>query len=128
MFSDIITTIERIKKFDHDKDLFLRVKPAVDIYETDHTLIVWAEMPNVDKKDLQVHIKNGILHIQGKRMSSFDNGQYLLRETSDVMYERFFELRENIDQDKIEASYQAGILKITLKKKEEAQPRKIEIN
>jgi HSP20 family protein len=128
MFSDIITTIERIKKFDHDKDLFLRVKPAVDIYETDHTLIVWAEMPNVDKKDLQVHIKNGILHIQGKRMSSFDNGQYLLRETSDVMYERFFELRENIDQDKIEASYQAGILKITLKKKEEAQPRKIEID
>jgi len=127
MFSDIITAIERIKKFD-DKDLLLRVKPAVDIYETDHSVIVWAEMPNVDKNDLQVQIKDGILHIQGKRMSSFDNGQYLLRETSDLMYERFFELRENIDQDTIEASYQAGILKITLTKKEEAQPKKIAIN
>ena len=127
MFSDIITAIERIKKFD-DKDLFLRVKPAVDIYETDHSVIVWAEMPNVDKNDLQVYIKDGILHIQGKRMSSFDNGQYLLRETSDLMYERFFELRENIDQDTIEASYQAGILKITLTKKVEAQPKKIAIN
>jgi len=127
MFSDIITAIERIKKFD-DKDLFLRVKPTVDIYETDHSVIVWAEMPNVDKNDLQVYIKDGILHIQGKRMSSFDNGQYLLRETSDLMYERFFELRENIDQDTIEASYQAGILKITLTKKEEAQPKKIAIN
>jgi HSP20 family protein len=128
MFSDFITAIERIKKMDDDKELFLRVKPAVDIYDTDHSVIVWAEMPNVDKRDLQVHIKNGILHIQGKRTSSFDNGQYLLRETSDVMYERFFELRENLDQDKIEASYQAGILKITLTKKEEALPKKIEIN
>src|SRR4030043_1514735 len=119
MFSDFITAIERIKKMDNDKELFLRVKPAVDIYDTDHSVIVRAEMPNVDKRDLQVHIKNGILHIQGKRTSSFDNGQYLLRETSDVMYERFFELRENLDQEKIEASYQAGILKITLTKKED---------
>jgi HSP20 family protein len=127
MFSDIITAIERIKKYE-DKDLLLRVRPAVDIYETDRAVIVCAEMPNVDKSDLQVHIKDGILHIQGKRMSSFDNGQYLLRETSDLMYERSFELRENINQDTIEASYQAGILKITLTKKEEAPPQKIAIN
>ena len=127
MFSDIITAIDKISQIGQENQLFPRVKPAVDIYETDQTIELWAEMPNVDKKDLHVHLNNGVLHIQGKRSSSVNKEQYLLRESSDVIYERFFELRENLDPKKIEASYQAGILKITLAKREEAQPQKISI-
>jgi HSP20 family protein len=127
MFSDIITAIDKISQIEQENRIVQRVKPAVDIYETDQAIVLWAEMPNVDKKDLHVQIDNSILHIKGKRSSSLDKGQYLLRESSDVSYERFFELRENLDPKKIEASYQAGILKITLTKREETQPKIIAI-
>lgn len=127
MFSDLITAIEKISKTDNNKEFFLRVKPVVDIYETNEAVIIRAEMPNVAKDDLYVQVKNRILHIQGKKQSIAEKGEFIWRETSDVIYERFFELQDNLDQENIKASYEAGILKITLPKKEDAQPRKIEI-
>lgn len=127
MFSDLITAIEKISKTDNNKEFFLRVKPVVDIYETNEAVIIWAEMPNVAKDDLYVQVKNRILHIQGKKQSMAEKGEFIWRETSDVIYERFFELQDNLDQENIKASYEAGVLKITLPKKEDAQPKKIEI-
>ncbi len=127
MFSDLITAIEKVSKTDNNKEFFLRVKPVVDIYETNEAVIIRAEMPNVAKDDLHVQVNNRILHIQGKKQSIPEQGEFIWRETSDVIYERFFELQDNLDQEHIKASYEAGILKITLPKREEAQPKKIEI-
>jgi len=127
MFSDLITAIEKISKTDNNKEFFLRVKPVVDIYETNEAVIIRAEMPNVAKDDLRVQVNNRILHIQGKKQSTPEQGEFIWRETSDVIYERFFELQDDLDQENIKASYEAGILKITLPKKAEAQPKKIEI-
>lgn len=127
MFSDLITAIEKISKTDNNKEFFLRVKPVVDIYETNEAVIIRAEMPNVAKDDLHVQVNNRILHIQGKKQSIPEQGEFIWRETSDVIYERFFELQDDLDQENIKASYEAGILKITLPKKAEAQPKKIEI-
>lgn len=127
MFSDLITAIEKISKTDNNKEFFLRVKPVVDIYETNEAVIIRAEMPNVAKDDLRVQVNNRILHIQGKKQSIPEQGEFIWRETSDVIYERFFELQDDLDQENIKASYEAGILKITLPKKAEAQPKKIEI-
>ncbi len=121
MFSDLITAIEKMSRIDNNKEFFLRVKPVVDVYETTDAVVVRAEMPNVAKDDLHVQVSNGILHIQGKKQSAPDEGEFIWRETSDVIYERFFELQDNLDQDYIKASYQAGILKIILPKKEEAR-------
>jgi HSP20 family protein len=84
-------------------------------------------MPKVEKKNLHINVEKNVLHIQGKRENNLVDGDYLLRETADVVYERFFELEDNLDQDSIEANYSAGVLKITIAKNEQAKPRKIEI-
>jgi len=127
MFSDIYTGIEQRKETNNDNGYLMKVKPVVDVYETPHSVIILAEMPKVDKKDLHINIEKGILRIQGKRENNLAEGDYLLRETADVIYERFFELEENLNQEVIEANYSSGVLKITIAKKEQAKPRKIEI-
>ena len=127
MFSDIHTGIERHNKINDENGCLMKVKPVVDVYETPHSVIILAEIPKVKKKDLHINIEKGVLHIQGKRENSLVEGDYLLRETADVIYERFFELEDNLEQETIEARYSAGVLKITIAKKEQAKPRKIEI-
>jgi HSP20 family protein len=127
MFSDIHTGIEKRNMIYKENGYLMKVKPVVDVYETAHSVVILAEMPKVEKKDLRINIEKGVLHIQGKRENNLVEGDYLLRETSDVIYERFFELENNLDQESIEAHYSAGVLKITIAKKEEAKPRKIEI-
>ena len=127
MFSDIYTGIERRNKINDENGYLMKVKPVVDVYETPHSVIILAEIPKVEKKDLHINIEKGVLHIQGKRENSLVEGDYLLRETADVIYERFFELEDNLEQETIEARYSAGVLKITISKKEQAKPRKIEI-
>lgn len=127
MFSDIFTGIERQKKLDTINQHLIRVKPAIDIYETEHATVVLAEMPNVDKEDLHVAVENNMLHITGKRMHTLEKGTYLLREIVNVLYERSFELGNDLDKEKIEARYNAGILSITIFKREKAKTQKIEI-
>jgi HSP20 family protein len=127
MFSNVYTSIEQRNKINNENGYLMKVKPVVDVYETPHAVIILAEMPKVEKKDLRINIEKGVLQIQGKRENNLVEGDYLLRETADVMYERFFELEDNLDQETIEASYSAGILKITIAKKEQAKPRRIEI-
>ena len=128
MFSNVFTGIEKRNKINAGNGFLLKIKPVVDVYETSNSLVILAEMPQVDKSNLTVQVENGILHIQGKRENHLKEGEYLYRETTDSLYERFFELEKNLDTDKIEASYHAGILKIVLPKKEEAQPKNIRIN
>jgi HSP20 family protein len=127
MFSDIFTGIGKQKKLDAVNQHLIRVKPAIDIYETDHAIVVSAEMPNVEKEDLHVAVENNMLHITGKRINILEKGTYLLRETNDVMYERSFELGDDLDTEKVEAKYNAGILTVTIVKREKAKTQKIEI-
>jgi len=127
MFSDIYTGIERRNKINDENGSLMKVRPVVDVYETPHSVIILAEMPKVEKKDLHINIEKEVLHIQGKRENGLMEGDYLLRETADVIYERFFELEDNLNQETIGAHYSAGVLKITIAKKEQAKPRKIEI-
>jgi HSP20 family protein len=99
----------------------------VDIYEKDDSIVVTAEMPNVEKKYIQVSVENGILRISGKRIQEVENANYLMRETSDLIYERFFELEDDLDSQKIEATYKSGILQVSIGKKEKVKPQIIEI-
>jgi HSP20 family molecular chaperone IbpA len=127
MFSDIFTNIEKRSDIAKKNGFSLKVKPVVDVYETKDSIILLVEMPQVDKSVLKVEIENGILHIEGKKQDSPTEGQLIYRESADVLYERYFEIEENLDSNRIEASYNAGVLKLSLPKKEEAQPRKIQI-
>jgi HSP20 family protein len=128
MFSDIFTGIEKHKKFHNGNEILVKVKPVVDIYETENSIVILTEMPGVRKEDLRVSVKDGILTISGQRQIDNIDGEYLMRESNDVVYERAFELEDNLDQDKIDASYSGGILKVKISKKEETKPRQIDIN
>ncbi len=127
MFSDIFTGIEKQKKLDAYNNNLLKIKPRVDIYETENAVVVLAEMPNVDKENLQVSINKGVLQLSGKRVQDLNDGNYLLRETGDIIYQRFFELEDNLNPEKIQAEYNAGILKVIIGKREKAKTKKIEI-
>ncbi len=128
MFSDILTDMEKRTRSDVEQDTrVIKIKPAVDIYENEDSIVLLAEMPNVDKKDLKVQVKDGMLYIGGSRKQEAADGQYLIRETMDAVYERIFELEDDLDPEKISASYDKGILRVTLGKKEQVKPRTIEI-
>ncbi len=126
MFSDKNIVRSEVKR-DLEKPELLKIKPAVDIYETKDSVVILAEMPNVDRKNLNVQVKDGLLYIRGLRNTVPHKGEFILRETRDVQYERIFELGDDLDPDKISASYKYGILEVTVGKKEKAQPKVIEI-
>ncbi|MBN2366411.1 MAG: Hsp20/alpha crystallin family protein [Calditrichaeota bacterium] len=128
MHSDILSARERANVDNNHSPDLIKIKPVVDIYETEQDIVIHAEMPKVNKEDLRVYIKNGILTISGKRQNNNIDGEWLLKESRDVMYHRQFELEDNLDHESVRASYQAGILKVSVAKKDAEKPRKIEIN
>jgi len=105
----------------------LKRKPVVDIYETNDSVVLIAEMPNVNKSDIQVEVVDGKLHLSGKRSPEKIDGEILLRESKDFVYERFFALDNSLDLERITASYNLGVLKVEIRKNEKAMPRNIQI-
>lgn len=100
--------------------------PAVDIFESDATLTLMADMPGVDKEGLDINLAKGILTINGTVKLS-GRGKSLLRELSSANYYRQFKLSEHIDTGKISAELVNGVLTLTIPKAESAKPKKIEI-
>jgi len=103
--------------------------PAVDIYEDDKEIVVKAELPDIEEKDVEVNIQDSVLTIKGERKKEREEkkGTYHLIETSYGSFSRSFSLPNNVDTDKASAKYEKGVLKITLPKKEGAKPKKIDI-
>ncbi len=128
MYSDNFNTLERAKKMKKNSNGLLKTTPAVDIYETKDNIVLHFEMPGVRKDDLRVAVEDGILTVSGSRHNNSTSGECILRETSDLVYERQFDLGKNLNHEKIDASYQGGVLKLSIAKKEEVKPRKIQIN
>ena len=101
--------------------------PVVDIYETDDDFIVKAELPGVEKDDVQVHIENGILTIRGEKKTELEDKKQHRIECSYGVFVRSFTLPQSIKTGEIEAEYKEGILNLTLPKSEEAKPNQIEV-
>ncbi|WP_300460361.1 Hsp20/alpha crystallin family protein [Desulfobacula sp.] len=100
--------------------------PTVDIYENDNEILLHADMPGVNKKDISVNIDNGTLSLSGVRR--FDNkGVSKWEEFSDVEYVRSFSVPQSIDVERVEAELKDGVLKLHLPKSEVAKPKMIEI-
>jgi HSP20 family molecular chaperone IbpA len=98
--------------------------PPVDIYETEHGLVVVADLPGVEKDNLKLRAENGILTIEAK--PSFDvPGSPTYDEFNLLNYYRQFELPDRVDQDKISAELKNGVLIIQLPKAEKAKPKQI---
>jgi HSP20 family molecular chaperone IbpA len=102
------------------------LSPAIDIYETQEGLVVVADVPGLKKEDLDIEVENGVLTIHGK-MSWRGEGEPLTQEFALYDYFRQFTLSDAVDQDRIVATLEKGVLKLTLPKMEHAKPRRIEI-
>ncbi|MCS7025378.1 MAG: Hsp20/alpha crystallin family protein [Bryobacteraceae bacterium] len=103
--------------------------PAVDILETDNELILKADVPDMDMKDIQVEIENGTLALKGSRKFESENKKYGYHriERSYGSFARYFSLPDTVDPDKVAAEYHNGVLTITLPKKEVAKPRTVKV-
>jgi HSP20 family protein len=104
--------------------------PAVDIMETEHELVVKADLPDVDPKDLDIRVENNILTIRGERkfQKQVNENNYLRVERSYGTFARSFSLANTVNSEAIKADYQNGVLTLVIPKREEAKPKQIKVN
>jgi len=100
--------------------------PAVDIYETSEGLTVVADVPGVSKDDLQINVEDNVLTIQG-RITRARHENLVTEEFELLDYFRQFTLGDKVDQSRIEASLEKGVLTLKLPKAEHAMPKRIKI-
>jgi HSP20 family protein len=104
--------------------------PAVDIYETENELVLKADVPEIDPKNIEIQLENGTLTVKGERRFEVQkNGLkgFHRLERSDGKFTRAFSLPETVDGEKVRADYRNGVLTITLPKKEVAKPKTINV-
>ena len=104
--------------------------PAVDIYETEHELVVKADLPDVDATDLDIRVENNILTIRGERKfaKNVDEENYLRIERAYGSFSRSFTLANTVNAEAIKANYENGVLTLSIPKREEAKPKQIKVN
>jgi len=104
--------------------------PAVDIYEDAQKVVLKLEVPGVDQKDLDVRVENHTLTVKGERKFEAEEKEQNFHriERRYGSFYRAFTLPSTVDTENVAASYNAGVLKLELKKKAEAQPKQIQIN
>lgn len=103
--------------------------PPVDIYETKDRLVLKAELPGFDEKDIHLRFQEGVLTIEGERKFEKESGDenYHRVERSYGKFHRSFSIPTNVDTEKIAAHFQNGILTVELPKREETKPKQIKI-
>lgn len=104
--------------------------PAVDVYEDDKKVVLKLEVPGIEEKDLDVSVEKNTLTVKGER--KFDKEEkeenFHRIERRYGSFYRAFTLPSTVDTESVDAKYDAGVLKLELKKKPEAQPKQIKVN
>ena len=102
--------------------------PAVDIFESEAAITVLADMPGVKADGVTIDLRENVLSLDGTVGAvEGENEQVLVREYDTGSFHREFRLSNLIDQAKIDATMEDGVLRLTLPKAESARPRKIEV-
>ena len=103
--------------------------PAVDILETENELVLKADLPAVDPKDIDIQVQNQTLTVKGHRQfdKSDANKGFHRIERSFGSFVRSFTVPTSVDTERVGADYKNGVLTISLPKKEAAKPRQIKI-
>ena len=104
--------------------------PAVDIYEDPQKLVLKIEVPGIDEKDLDVRVENDTLTVRGERKFEAEEKEQNFHriERAYGSFFRAFTLPSTVETEHVQARYNAGVLKLELKKKPEAQPKQIKID
>ena len=101
---------------------------AANMWEADQEFFVEFELPGIDREALEILVTGKELTLKGKReQPEMEQANWLRKERSYGEFERTLELPEEVDADKVEATYVDGVLRIKLPKREQAQPRRIQI-
>jgi HSP20 family protein len=104
--------------------------PPVDIYEQDGNIVLKAELPGIDAKDVELRVENNVLTLRGQRKLDHEvkKESYHRVERSYGTFMRSFTLPTVVETEKIQAEYKDGVLRVLLPKREEAKPKQISIN
>ncbi len=126
LFDDVFRPIVR----DNRQSLMWNWHPTVDIYDNDENFVITAELPGIDKKDITIDVKDGVLTLKGIRSSDNEvkEEKYYRRERTFGKFERTFRLPLDIDPEEISANYKDGVLKIDIPKPEEQRPKQISVH
>ena len=103
--------------------------PSVDVFEDKESLKIVAELPGLKPEDVKITLENSTLTLRGeKKQVAEENTERVHRyERSYGSFERSFSLPNSVDADKVAASFESGVLTITLPKAEKAKPREIAV-
>ncbi len=108
---------------------FADFMPAVDIQETDAEFVIKADLPEVKKEDIKIHIQNGVLAIEGeRRKEKEEKGKKFHKvEREYGHFVRRFELPTEVDAEKVHAEFKDGVLNVIVPKAPAAKPKQIEV-
>ena len=126
MFDDTIRTLYPTDGEELDKGTWA---PAVDIYETNDSFVVSADLPGLNKDEIQIDLKDNTLTLKGEKKfeEKVSKDNYIRVERAYGSFVRSFTLPQNVDPEKIKAKYKEGVLEMTIPKKEEAKPKQIKV-
>jgi HSP20 family protein len=104
--------------------------PAVDIYETENELVVKADLPDLQDKDIDVRVEGNTLTIRGERKfeKEVNEDNYLRIERAYGSFMRSFSLPNTVSSESIRADYRNGVLTLRVAKREESKPKQIKIS
>ncbi len=103
--------------------------PPVDIYETENEIVLKAELPGIDQKDLDVKVEDDTLILRGEKKAEREakTENFLRAERVYGAFQRTFSLPQTVDRERIKATLKNGILTLILPKKEEVKPKQISV-
>jgi len=105
------------------------LRPRVDVFDSEKDYVLEADLPGIRKDDLKVEVERNVLSIEGERKS--EHGEDLhgvhLERAGSARFVRRFTLGREVEPDKIEARFADGVLRLTVPKKEQALPRRINV-
>jgi HSP20 family molecular chaperone IbpA len=106
----------------------MTIPPAVDIYEDSQGVTLWADLPGVTRDKLDVRVHDGNLAIEAEAVVPTPANLRLQHaEVREPRFARAFTLSPDFDTSKIEANLKDGVLKLTIPRRDEARPRRIEV-
>ncbi|MCX8057817.1 MAG: Hsp20/alpha crystallin family protein [Spirochaetes bacterium] len=123
---DLKNEIDKFFNWDYDSPIKLNA-PAIDIEQDENNFYIKADIPGLTKDDIEIELKDGMLTLRGeKKVEKEEKKKECFRkERWEGKFERTISLPDYIDTEKAEATYNNGVLEITLPKKEEKKPKKL---
>jgi HSP20 family protein len=127
LFEEFFSDLPFFRSMEGHRDSWM---PAVDILEKEGSLILRAEVPGINQKDMELKLEGNVLTMKGERKLSAEgkSDNYHRIESYHGSFSRSFTLPETVDRDKIQADYKDGVLTITIPQKPEVKPREIPVS